>query len=72
MHREIRNAYNILVGKPEEKRPLVRLGVCGGIILTRILGNKLGGCGMKSRAVEGSSEHCNETSGSIKGGELLN
>jgi hypothetical protein len=21
---EIRNAYNILVGKPEEKRPLVR------------------------------------------------
>jgi hypothetical protein len=25
MHREIENAYNILVGKPEEKRPLERI-----------------------------------------------
>jgi hypothetical protein len=29
---EIRNAYNILVGKPEGKRPLRRLGIVGRII----------------------------------------
>jgi len=30
---EIRNAYNISVGKPREKRPLGRLGIYGTIIL---------------------------------------
>jgi hypothetical protein len=29
----VRNAYKILVGKPEEKRPLEDLGVDGRIIL---------------------------------------
>jgi hypothetical protein len=33
-----RNAYRILVGKPEGKRPLGDLKVCGRIILEWILG----------------------------------
>jgi hypothetical protein len=39
---EMRNAYKILVGKPEGKRPVGDLGVDGMIILDGILG-KLGG-----------------------------
>jgi hypothetical protein len=35
---EMRNAYSILVGKPEGNRPLVRLGIDGKIILECILG----------------------------------
>jgi hypothetical protein len=35
--REKRNAYRILVGKPEGKRPLGRLDVGGRIILEWIL-----------------------------------
>jgi hypothetical protein len=35
---EMRNAYNILVGKSEGKRPLGRLGIDGKIILEWILG----------------------------------
>jgi hypothetical protein len=34
----VRNAYEILVGKPEGKRPLGVLGIDGRIILERILG----------------------------------
>jgi hypothetical protein len=30
---EMRNAYKMLAGKPEEKRPLIRLGIDGRIIL---------------------------------------
>jgi hypothetical protein len=37
---EMRNAYKILVGKPEGKRPLRRIGVDGKIIL-RKRGGKL-------------------------------
>jgi hypothetical protein len=33
----MRNAYKIFVGKPKGKRPLGKLGVDGGIILTWIL-----------------------------------
>jgi hypothetical protein len=33
----MRSAYNILVGKPEGKRPLGRLGIDGKIILECIL-----------------------------------
>jgi hypothetical protein len=35
---EIRNAYRILVGKPEEKNPLEDLGVDGRITLRWIIG----------------------------------
>jgi hypothetical protein len=35
---EMRNAYKILVGKTERKRPLVRLGIDGRIILKWTLG----------------------------------
>jgi hypothetical protein len=35
---ELRNTYNILVGKPEGKRPLEDLGVEEKIILEWILG----------------------------------
>jgi hypothetical protein len=41
-HGEIRNAYEISVGKPEGKYHVEDLGVDGRIILERILG-KLGG-----------------------------
>jgi hypothetical protein len=34
---EKRNAYRILVGKPEGKRPLEDQGICGWIILKWIL-----------------------------------
>jgi hypothetical protein len=34
---EMRDVYKILVGKPEGKRPLGILSVCGGIILEWIL-----------------------------------
>jgi hypothetical protein len=36
-HEENRNAYRVLVGKPEGKRPLGRPRLCGRIILTWIL-----------------------------------
>jgi hypothetical protein len=39
---EMRNAYKILVGKPERKGALKDLGICGQIILEWILG-KFGG-----------------------------
>jgi hypothetical protein len=35
---EIRNAFRILVGKPESRRPLGRQGVDGRIILECVLG----------------------------------
>jgi hypothetical protein len=38
---EIRNSYEILVGEPELKRALSRLGVDGMIILEWILGNRV-------------------------------
>jgi hypothetical protein len=34
---EMNNMYNILVGKPEGKRPLERLGVDGRVMLEWIL-----------------------------------
>jgi hypothetical protein len=37
-HGEMRNAYKILVGEPEGKRPLRYLGVDGNMILKWILG----------------------------------
>jgi hypothetical protein len=35
---EVRGAYNILVGRPEGRRPLEDLGVDGRTTLRRILG----------------------------------
>jgi hypothetical protein len=35
---EMRNPYNILVGKPEGKRPLGRQGIDGKIVLEWMLG----------------------------------
>jgi hypothetical protein len=69
---EMRNAYRILIGKPEGKKPLGRPRIDGRIILKWIL--KGIGCGMDSfdlghEHLSGSSEHGNEPSGSIKGGE---
>jgi hypothetical protein len=68
--------YNISIGKPDEKRPLVRprrrwedsirmdlrlLGKQGGKVWTECLWLRK----------ESSCEHGNEISGSIKGAELL-
>jgi hypothetical protein len=39
---DIRNSYGILVGKPEEKRPMEDLGVYSKIILEWILGKQGG------------------------------
>jgi hypothetical protein len=52
------------------------LGVYGRIILKRILGTQLGRFGLNSSAteqgpVDGSNQHFNGPSGSIKGGEFL-
>jgi hypothetical protein len=41
---EMRSADTILVGKPEEKKPLGDLGLDGRIILKCILENRVGGC----------------------------
>jgi hypothetical protein len=69
---EKRNAYGIFVGKPEGKRPLLRprsrwvdnikmdLGEIGWDL-----------CGSGWGPVEGSCEHSNEPSGSIKCWEVL-
>jgi hypothetical protein len=47
------NAYKILVGKPEGKRPLGRLtGIDGRMILKWILGNRVRACGLDSYASE--------------------
>jgi hypothetical protein len=48
MGRLCRNAYNILVGKPEGKDHSEGLGVYGRIILEWILGKWLGWCGLDS------------------------
>jgi hypothetical protein len=40
---EERNLYGVLVRKPEGKRPLVKLGVCGRMGLEWILGRLAGG-----------------------------
>jgi hypothetical protein len=68
--RAVTNAYEILVGKPEGKRPLGRPGVDGMIILELFLG-KYGGrvwTGFIWFRI-GTSEHGSKLSGSIEGGE---
>jgi hypothetical protein len=42
MNRVKRNAYRILVGKPEGKKPLLTPRRCGGIILKWILESWVG------------------------------
>jgi hypothetical protein len=63
--REKMNAYGILVGKPEGKRPLEDQEVGGWIILRRIL-ERYGGV-----IFVVSCEHGNEPSVSIKWWEVL-
>jgi hypothetical protein len=76
---DIRNAYSMLVGKPEERRPLGRprrrWEVIIRIELTEIVCS-VGGCGLKSsgsgqESVAGSCEYGIEPSGSTKGGEFI-
>jgi hypothetical protein len=45
--RQKRNAYRVLVGKGDRKRPFGKLGMDGRIILKWIL-NRLGACGLDS------------------------
>jgi hypothetical protein len=61
---ETRNAYKILVGKPEGKRPL-------GRPRSRWVDNRIGWYGLDRAGsgegpVEGSCEHGDEPSGSLK------
>jgi hypothetical protein len=72
--REKRNAcaYRILVGKPEGKRPLGRRrGRCQNDIKKIYYRNRMGWCGLDSCGlgwvpVEGSCEHGNEPSSTLK------
>jgi hypothetical protein len=69
----IRNAYNILVGKPEGKRPLGRPKNRWenniSIDLWEIGWESMGL--MHQEPVTGSCDHSNEPSGSIRDGEFL-
>jgi hypothetical protein len=74
---EQRNAYRILVGKPEGKRPLRRPRRGWWIILKLILKRyRMGWCwlnlsGSGQEPVQDSFEHGNKPSGSIKCWEVL-
>jgi hypothetical protein len=73
---ERRNAYNILTGKPEGKRPVGRPRLRWGIMLEWILrkyGGKLWtGCiWLRMGPVASSCEHGNETMPSIKDRKFL-
>jgi hypothetical protein len=74
---EMRNAYNILVGKPEGKRTLGRpKRRWKNNTRMNLRGNRVRRCGLDASGtglgpVIGSCEHGNEPSGSIKGEELL-
>jgi hypothetical protein len=72
---EMRNAYNILGGKPEGRKPLGRPRHRWEEISKWALGEK-GGSGLinlssRQGPVVGSCEHGKEPTGSIKGMELL-
>jgi hypothetical protein len=73
---EMRNAYKILIGNPQGKRPLGGSGNRWDLILKWILRNSVGWCGFGSSGsgqgpVAGSCEHGNEPSGSIKAWSFL-
>jgi hypothetical protein len=65
---EIRNVYKMLVGKPEEKRPLGRLKWISRKLCRRMWTGLLL---LSIGPVVGFCEHGNEPSGSIKGGEHI-
>jgi hypothetical protein len=67
---EMRNAYNILVGKPEGKRPLGRPKRRSKNKIRMDL-REIGCEGVDWIHLAGCCEHSNETSGSIKGGTFL-
>jgi hypothetical protein len=70
---EKRNSYRILVGKPEGKRPRRRWEDNIKLDLREILwgGMDCIDLALDRRPVEGSCEHGNEPSGSIKRWEIL-
>jgi hypothetical protein len=68
--RDMKNSCNILVGKPDVKRPL------GRIIIERILGKyggnvRTGFIWLRKADSGGLFEHGNEPAGFIKGREFL-
>jgi len=70
----MRNAYKILVGKPEGKRPVGRPRRGWEDNIRMEVTKMVGRCGMDSAgsgqgSASGICEHGNEPSGSIKGGE---
>jgi hypothetical protein len=73
---EKRNAYKILVGRSEGKRPLWRPRYRWVDNIRMDLGEtgwcRLDGCGSRQGPVEDSCEHGIEPSGSIKCWEVLN
>jgi hypothetical protein len=70
----LRNAYAILVGKPEGRRPLGRPGLKWEVILEwqrRWEGCRLGSSDSGRGQAAGCCQHGNETLDSIKDGEFL-
>jgi hypothetical protein len=75
-HVKIKNAYKILVEKPEEKRPFGRPKHTWKDNIKmdfkkQGVKNGLNSSGSKQGPVAGSCEHNNETSGSTKGRECI-
>jgi hypothetical protein len=62
-----KNTYKVSMGRPEGRRPKDSLDVTESIILNESARNKKGWCGLDLYgSLEGSCEHGNEPSGSLK------
>jgi hypothetical protein len=69
IHGEMGNAYKILVGKPEGKRPLADMDACGKTILSRSYRNRVKRCGLGSSGL--GYERVAGSCDPLKGGDLL-
>jgi hypothetical protein len=68
---EMKNAYNILVGKPEGKRPLGRPRILKWILWKQGGAAWIGFIWLRIGTGGGSCDHRNDPSGSVESGEFL-